>query len=432
MTTPTFVRPRERPGTHPPPIAQLFTPRLELGLFDRINLRLEGMVHVENMDGLRSLGRRRRVASRGGVFEPSGQTPPNTYGRLDVRPGWQFEGNLTFPGPLRMIRAGEFHFVCDLKLNFSRFANQAGLAESWGDEANFRRNETSSAETKAFTYDRNDNVVIGTAFAHLMRPGAFEAALTAYLAGVIDLVRRDLLFLAGDIEGADWHLETQVVRQAEVYWEFATRRSKTEAAFYGRQIGAHHVRGRKSEHELDLVSYRHVLKKGVALSIYAKTQNRVRFEVQYELPISRTARARGSTIVERLLAARNEAYRRLNRLVRDLCPDLSHRSTPRISLMRVLEKIHASCRGNTALFQSTLEVLLDRAAISATNSGIPEETVQSLVRNRVLRGPIARQQNLYAATPEVEWVLHRLGEAFGSERGQRWASEPADLPAPEL
>lgn len=431
MTTPTFVRPRERPGTHPPPIAQLFAPCLEFGLFDRIELRLEGVVHVENMDRLMSLGRRRKVASRGGVFEPSGKTPPRTYGRLDIRPGWQFEGILTFPGPLRTIRTGDFHFVCDLKLNFSRFANQAGLAECWDDEANFRRNEMLSAETKGITYDHKDNVVIGSAFARLMRPGEFEAALTAYLAGVRELVRRDLLFLAGDIEGADWRVDTQVVRQAEVYWEFATRRAKTEAAFYGRQIETHHTRGTKSEHDLDLVSYRHVLKKGVALSIYAKTQSRVRFEVQYELPISRTARARGATIVERLLAAREEAHRRLIRLLRDLCPDLSHLSTPRKSLMRVLEKIHSACRGNTALFHSTLEALLDRAAISATNSGIPEETVLALARNRVLRGPIARQQNLYGATPEVEWVLHRLGEAFGSERGPRWASEPVDLPPGE-
>lgn len=429
MTTPTFVRMRERPGTHPPTTAQLFSPRLEYGLFDRIAVRLEGVVHVENMDGLKSLARRRKAASRGGVFEPSGNTPPSTYAQLLIRPGWHFEGILKFPGPLRMIRTGEFRFVCDLRLNFSRFANQAGLAEHWGDEANFRRDENLSAATKQKTYNNADNVVIDAAFGRLMRPGEVEAALSAYLLGARDLVRRDLLFLAGDIPGRDWRLDSEFVQQAEVYWEFMARRAKEEAAYYGRQISPCHATGTKSDHDLDLVSYRQVLKKGVALSTYAKTQTRVRFEVQYVQPISRTARASGSSIVERLLAARGDAHRRLARLVRDLCPDLSQHSSPRRSLTRVLSNIHASCRGDAVLFQTILDVLLDRAALSPTNSGIPEEAIQALVRNGVLRRPIARQRNLRAATPEVEWVLHRLGEAFGTERGQRWASEPLVMPS---
>lgn len=417
-----YVRRRERPGTHPPPITRMAAPVLEMGLYDKLVLRLEGVV-LADMDRLNSLARRRQRASRGGVFQPAGRKPLGMAARLVVRPSWQFDGSLTFLGPPRLRRSGEYLFVCDLTLNFSRFANQAGRADRWDAEENLRLDRALSDRTSRETHNSRDNVILGSAFARLVQPGAIEHALSAYLAGVRREVCRDLRFLAGAEEPDDLRIDTEVVRQAEIYWEFATREARADARYFGRQLHARHARGVKTEHEHDLVSYRVDLKDGVALSTYAKTPTRVRFEVQYTKGISRSARAPGATIEERLLAARRHAHRQLLWAVRDLCPDISHSITPRRAAASVLGEISAACGGNADLFRAILEVLLDRGGIGITNNDLPAEVIQALVRKRVIVEPTGRQRSMYPATPQTEWVLNRLNSAFDLQRGRHWASE---------
>ncbi len=221
--------------------------------------------------------------------------------------------------------------------------------------------------------------------------------------------------------------QEKAIVQAEVYWEFRADDAIEAARYYGQAI--HAQTGRKVRKTVyfahNAVGYRVQLGTlPCAVSVYAKTPERVRFEIQYESSISRVVPYRGERdLVRRLLLIRSDACTRLCKVLNPIVRDTSSSSDARAAMTGFLAHVSAACIG-TRMDQSVLlNLLISTRRLVKPVAGVPDNVLVELVRRDVVKLlPRSRTEphEHYVVAPRYQWVLARLDEAFPAYNKQRW------------
>lgn len=249
--------------------------------------------------------------------------------RAIIRYGcWTVTGGATF-----QIRSDGGRLTLRLKLNTTRTAQHALSVNGYEGLNNlsarefFRRRSEVAEETIGFTLNRADNALLGT-----QRLGGMEASarfsrwqlfLRTYEQKLIELIHETFLppelgFEPGERSGGgrlpsgpigiSFNWATLTLTQAEVYWE----RAHPSAMSFSRQLSERlfnaapsaQMRRYPSEEpdritrEGDSILIAIPQRSDLDLIIYAKTRDRVRFEMRYRKSLTQTLRRRPITSSE--------------------------------------------------------------------------------------------------------------------------------------
>ena len=130
------------------------------------------------------------------------------------------------------------------------------------------------------------------------------------------------------------------------------------------------------------------LRKGVALRIYAKTNQRIRFEIQHSLdkatrPLQGEQRFDSiETLLEQLRILREDAADLVNDFLQDLGTPEAHPSTSRAPLMLITEVCNAA--QSYAKAASILEALSVTGRLVLTDKSPLRQAIMRLIERRVL------------------------------------------------
>lgn len=331
-TDPTSIR--ERNQTALRGIFSDHAPSAEEARFDKIEIELTADVHGSRdivNEYVSHLNDRSGAFAFGDINETLFQQFGNQRGRRAARVRenrWTLTGDAALHHNSRGAR-----IVLRLKLNPTRTAQHA-LAAVGYDGINdlnalefFRRSSRVRAETEEATLTRTDNALLGTA-----RLGGLEASarfsrnrdfLNTYETKFVELMHEtfmpsELGFPAGErsgqgrlysgIIGVSFNWAGLTVRQAEVYWE----RHHPNALAIARRLSERLVNSapratlRRFQGPLpgqadrvgDSVSVTIPQREDLDLVMYAKTTDRVRFEMRYQKKLRRILRERVITSSE--------------------------------------------------------------------------------------------------------------------------------------
>jgi hypothetical protein len=284
------------------------------------------------------------------------------------------------------------------------------------------------AASRSRSFDQNDNWIETASLP--LAVANWETALAGYLLQSEHALEGELAeYLTGAGFPAVVRLFAmeKVIAQAEVYWEFRADDAVEAARYYGRSIQAH------TSYDVVEVAYRHnsvsyrvELSKGppIGLSVYAKTPDRVRFEVQYKGRISRAVAFDGETdLVRRLLLIRSNARNRLAKALAPVVRDTSKSFSARHAWTELMSRVAIACEGSRLDMETALNLLVSTRRLVRPVAGVPASVIDSLLRQGVIRlKPRGRgqPQDHYVVAPLYQWVLDRLDQAFPPYDKKRW------------
>lgn len=434
---PVPPRPRRDRPQLPPPLEVEPGPAIDEahGLHDRFVIHGKGWVdRTDPDDAMRRYKARRAAWGEGGsrpLLHVDHRSPQPGVLKLTVDENSLLSGFVLIEKARGRVTA-RCGVTSTLHFNASRFFRYHGLRL-------FQPGAASAAEWlwpagraigKTRSYDGNDNWVellpeAAVAWKHgLARyigeaERAIESELREYLAPVGTPVEVRLF-------GVE-----KVIAQAEVYWEFRADDAVEAARYYGQaaQAGTSKDVAKKAYYEHNAVSYRvHLSKRPpLALSIYAKTPDRVRFEVQYEGRISRAVPYKGEeNLVQRLLLVRSDACQRLRKVLAPIVRDSSASVDARHALTALLAHISAACAGSRLDHSALLNLLISTRRLVKPVAGLPDSVLMELVRQHVIQ-PRSRSRTEprehYVVAPQYQWVLERLDQAFPAYSRRRWTGQ---------
>jgi hypothetical protein len=378
--------------------------------------------------------------------------PETRYGKVTLRSrtnvvggvGWLLSAKVT----LRETDVATSHFCpveIELDLNPTRF--RAHRRESFDEieamsaMAALTQDAAVRREITSQTLNRADNYIPDDARLRETCGDGWERLLEVYWAHVQQLLAEELdpdamgmrEHLPGIYLRLDWHQAT--VRQSEVYWEY----SHPSARLFVRQLEtalediadqASHTRfsvGRESEAR----QVQWQLRSNVQAAIYAKAQGRVRFEVRYAAPPSRSTYPRPWAViglVPRLMHIRRDAQRRLEVVVRTLQSRIAQSEATGITRMvEIVADILEATGGNCQMAARVLEALIVSGGIIEGSPGVPLEVISALRR----RGLVARYRlrlrgqpsshPLALPTADADLLRRMLG-ALSSHHGEAAAA----------
>ena len=204
--------------------------------------------------------------------------------------------------------------------------------------------------------DRSDNVVPRHRFENFENPDLRRSSLQIYCGGVIELIERDLCRVAQHFNVRVVRIiddEKVSVRGIECYWELACQDSlsllnsiRGGLIAIGRENRIGNYPASIDGRTHNSPSSRIQLIKGVSLSVYAKTQSRVRFEVCYDFSKADQCvgrRTTGASVIGPIVAriAREASEEAASRLA----PILSRLPTAAdetMSMLSLIEKVNES------------------------------------------------------------------------------------------
>ncbi len=431
---PVPSRPRRDRPQLPPPLEVEPGPAIDEanGLHDRFVIHGKGW--MDRVDTDEAMGRyKARKAALGdsgarALLHVDHRSPEPGLLKLTVDENSLLSGFVMVEKPRGKV-AARCRVTSTLSFNASRFFRYHGLRLFQSSAANGAEWlwPTRRATGTTRSYDGNDNwvellpeavVVWKHGLTRYIREAvaAIECELREYLAPVASPVAVQLFGLE------------KVIAQAEVYWEFRADDAVQAACYYGQAAQARTGKdvARVAYFEHNAVSYRVRLGKRppLALSIYAKTPDRVRFEVQYEGRISRAVPYKGEEdLVERLLLIRSDACQRLRKVLAPLVRDSSASTDARRAMTDLLACISAACVGTRTKQSTLLNLLISARRIVKPVAGVPDTVLAELVRLEVMelraRSRMEPQEH-YVVRPRYQWVLARLAEAFPAYNKLRW------------
>jgi len=421
----------------PPPIEPRPSIRTQYGLHDRFVVDGIGWIANADFQGISQRSGGLAEKSYLGLlrFDRNAQPRPREY-LLRVAEGFLLEGEISI-GRERPSDWPGHRVATRLVFNASRFFrhhgrdvdNRAPLSPS-----DWLRPSTNASTIEPATLDGNDNIVPETDLRYAAVEATWREALGRYTQSAFSAVTAELctLMRAGDqLPAVNLFAERQWVSQAEVYWEFSTPAALDRADYWGRAIQASSGRQTRKTVEYDhnslvfsVKSSRTGLGSTHALSTYAKTPDRVRFEVQYEGDVGRTVRYNGETgLIERLSRIRVHAADQLRKALRVSLEDQSHLAHPRSALLELFSKVYTACDGDDRMAEHVLRLLITSRRLIIPAAEIPDRVREGLAQTPILVRHRERQsdmQSWYRIAPRYLWVLDRLDRAFPARIGDRW------------
>lgn len=431
---PVPPRPRRDRPQLPPPLEVEPGPAIgeAHGLHDRFVIHSKGwMGRIDPDDAMRRYKARKAAWGDGGprpLLQVDHRSPEAGWLKLTVDEDSLLRGSVTVERA-RGRGAERCMVTSKLTFNASRFFRYHGLRLFHSDATDGVGWlwPIGRASGKTRSYDGNDNWVELLPEAVV----AWKHGLTRYIREAVDAIENELReYLApvgSPVEVRLFGLE-KVIAQAEVYWEFRAGDAVEAARYYGQAAQARTSKDvtKTAYFEHNAVSYRvHLSKRPpLALSIYAKTPDRVRFEVQYEGRISRAVPYKGEEdLVQRLLLIRSDACRRLQQALVPLVRDSSASANARHVMTDLLAKISAACAASRLDYSVLLNLLISTRRLVKPVAGVPDSVLMELVRQRVIQ-PHSRSRteprDHYVVAPQYQWVLERLDQAFPAYNRRRW------------
>jgi hypothetical protein len=331
-----------------------------------------------------------------------------------------------------------------LELNPTRFlahqAADAGFSELPIPIATpLTRSPSLGRRLRAETLDRSDNVLVGND--RLVAASDWPEILATYFDAVRSAIEEGINLNDGthDLVQLEVDWSRPVVRQAEIYWEFGV----PDATGFVRSLDpvmrqvAHSARtvhyaepadppiDRRDLHGMssavNALAVYCALATSIDCVVYAKTHERVRFEVRYSANVKELVRPRptGQTgLVELLQHTTRDAHRRVSRLFQTLHefrvgpePDLVH-------LALLMAQIGTACAGDAGLARRVTSLLLNTRGITMGPNGenaVPSDVVDRLVDAGVLtrsRTQLREASRRFALIPRFAAVAEAIGQAF--------------------
>ncbi|WP_345737667.1 hypothetical protein [Prosthecobacter algae] len=204
------------------------------------------------------------------------------------------------------------------------------------------------------------------------------------------------------------------LQQVETYWEFwhdeplrLVQSLQREALQFGGQVRSQIFETATDGHSLGL-SFS--VTAGTRLRIYAKTNRRVRFEVEHSLERSRRGFSSTTEITALLSAARTDAAETVNGFLDFVHPQRPvHFSQCRSPLALVCEIVHA-VHGNYSHAQSLLEALSVHSRLTTVRNSPLRPAIIRLVENGIFQ-PSRPRSRSYVPSP----VWRYAGEVLAQQ-----------------
>jgi hypothetical protein len=381
---------------------------------DRIKVRVTmriGYSSVEQLsEYMEHIGDQSGLVARP-LFRVQSDRTPHTR-TLRVMSGWLFSGS----GRLHHANAaqgGIATLVLELDLNPTRFLahHRAGASvvelEAMSPEEALATCPDNEAPARAAALDGNDNVLLGTlrqGGTTLERRGEWwRERLGLYLRHVEALLHARLVpTMTNALPPVHVTAPSfDAVAQAECYWELETNRARTVVALLADRLRAASGQFRlrmhlpsveeiEEGHDQNSNSVTLHLGRGIQFCVYAKTADRVRFEMRYLADVRDNA-ARSLhgpvNILTILEAAREDAARRMTRIRETLAMTLAPTSFDRRHLMDFLRELLYACDGDRDAAEQLMEGLVNFGGVTQTPAGgiAPPEALRRLERRRIIR-----------------------------------------------
>lgn len=201
-------------------------------------------------------------------------------------------------GPASGYERTPYHLTADLSINPTRFFrhhfNHSRASELRLTPSTLLTRAASISSGSEHILDGNDNCLIGTSKLRHARSPAYHAYRDAYLRYAFQFLRQGFEQAGSLPHQSLLGTETYNLKTVETYWERAclapleyVRNIIEQLMTYrtGLRVVAHMKATSYSRNE-NALSATLPLRKGVTLSVYAKTNFRVRYEIRHDLSIS--------------------------------------------------------------------------------------------------------------------------------------------------
>jgi hypothetical protein len=420
------ARLRRRSGMRQLDVSQAF--RAEEVKHDRIKVRamaLIGYSSADRMSEYLSL-----VADISGYESPVFRVLATRWPHMknvEVADGWLFSGR----GNIRNLarpHGGVANLEMEINVNPTRFlanhpgeASVAELAALQPREA--LRQSSFGDEARRASLTGTDNVLVGarrqggTAFEH--RQAWWQSVISVYLAHVRTLLTSTLVPHAGNALPQDVQVEVTLpsVAQAECYWEFETDDAITAVKGLAEHLAtaAGSVQLRTylpssevfaQEQQNNSVSVTLPLTDTVHATIYAKTADRVRFEIKY-LKDVRGAGARhlrGTPGVELVIdGLRENAASRIETIIGALASIMAPAEPTAGTMWSFFDALVWAANNNFGAAQQLHSILMNFGSVSQGVEGAASspDVLHRLVQRGVLRRIRIRHGGIprYTLTP---------------------------------
>ncbi len=348
--------------------------------------------------------------------------------RVSTASGWLF--NAHGGGKIREQGSGYgISFSLTVELNPTRFlAHQPRCAVpeivATPPSQALRVDPVIERDLRASTLDNQDNVLIGRDYAGGTTFGSrrrawWSSVLTVYLSHIEALLRP--LFLADgrtSLHRFDW----RGIRASEVYWDLETQDAVSWVrSFQSAAMTAHHAAqehsaspGRGGQHNSRWLTL--ALLNGVRIKVYAKSDQRVRFEVTFTKRIgqeaARQADGRGS-LPRRLIALTDSAERRMVAAFAPIALRAAER--PQIGeLVDFLSAINSTTPAEARL--QLLRLLVNHGAVTPSPR-ISLSVCQALCRAGVLRRSSLARRDIpqFDLTPAYQALVQTMTSADAND-----------------
>lgn len=332
--------------------------------------------------------------------------------RLRLTPGWLFElAGAREAGTVRHDpRTGLVRFSLMLVLNPTRFLAHQGTTDI-GQIAARPSEEALRAQNGQMLprgLDGNDNLLSAEQMGGQYFEGRdqrWRGVIAVYLDHIQRLVAERVAQLSPEIFQLRSSIEFQAVQQTEVYWELEGRDAVTAVSELRNAVQRSAGTFRATcglDH--DAVQVRLPLTVDIELSIYAKTFERVRFEVRYRRPIRQLASrcgASGGNVLGDLGAVRSDAASRVAGVWRAIAPAF-HAAEKAGDLFDFIDKLRRADLGE----ETRLLISLLGNNRGLTECSVPLATIKTLVRLGVLDPRVSLRHGGPKRYPlAVKWSL---------------------------
>ena len=420
-----------------PKFATSFKPQRKKAWIDRVELSLKGG-RIHNAPPSTLMSHFRRVATDGSPFRRPSLNKDQDRIQIDLAKGWLFGGRIN----IRASSEGQWHDVdLVLKLNLTRFVQHQGFGE-WARRgarsgwAVLRPMEGNALAAQRENLAASDNLISSDKI-----QDAIGANWADMLLEHVRIVLRCLDWYANEgvystnLRTAFVNLNlwrTWTVRQLEVYWEakgddavsYAHTVSKNTKAIadtldYREYKGAEGVM--RTEKNSPSVNVR--VAKDIRLAVYAKADDRIRFEVRYD---ARVRQAIGvltgqadhghiANISDFVVCAIDDAHERFSRVLPELTRTSVSGHKASVALARVLSSISRACGGDLFLTHKIIMLLLNNGGISITTGDQLSPAVERLAAEKMLvRARTRRRESSrrYQLADPMRSTIRRIADAI--------------------
>jgi hypothetical protein len=372
---------------------------------------------------------------------------------LQVVRGQLFSGFLKLTG-VRQGTGTAARAELSLDLNPTRFlAHQAEDADFSDLPIPFAtpvtRSPSLGRRLAAQTLDSNDNVLVGND--PLVAASDWPAVLATYFEAVRCAVEGDVNLNDGTNNFVQLEMDWSrpVIRQAEIYWEFGV----PDATGFVRSLDpvmrqiAHEARTvhyaepadppieRRDLHgvscAVNALAVYCALATSIDCVVYAKTYDRVRFEVRYAANVRELVRPRlggQAGLVELLQHTARDAHRRVSRLFQTMHEFRVSPEPELVNLVLFMAHVGTVCVGDADLARRVISLLLNTRGITVSpdgDSAIPSEVVEQLVAAGLLirsRTGLREASRRFALIPKYAAVVEALARALTPQDATRSAT----------